>query len=86
MQCLHASLLSKPCWSARWYVANVLVAVPHNLLWRCRWLRYTPFKFFWDPRLAFTGITILGYNGDTGTHVKAAALLMNRVCIGNCMP
>ena len=26
------------------------------------WLRFTPFKFVWDPRLSFTGVTILGYS------------------------
>lgn len=31
-----------------------------------RWNRFNPFRFVWDPRLAFTGITILGYNPDTG--------------------
>jgi hypothetical protein len=38
------------------------------------WNRYTPFKLVWDPRLVFTGITILGYNPDTGKwnkHVDA---------------
>ena len=31
------------------------------------WNRYDPLKFLWDPRLVFTGITILGYNRETGT-------------------
>ncbi|KAK9804190.1 hypothetical protein WJX72_000175 [[Myrmecia] bisecta] len=38
------------------------------------WNRYTPFKYFWDPRFAFSGLTILGYNPDTGKwnkHVDA---------------
>ncbi len=30
------------------------------------WNRYDPLKFLWDPRLVFTGITILGYNRETG--------------------
>lgn len=33
------------------------------------WNRYLPSKFFWDPRLAFTGISILGYNPDTGRNL-----------------
>lgn len=30
------------------------------------WNRYNPFRFVWDPRLAFSGYTVLGYNPDTG--------------------
>ncbi len=30
------------------------------------WLRYFPTKYIWDPRLSFTGVTILGYNAETG--------------------
>ena len=30
------------------------------------WNRYDPLKFLWDPRLVFTGLTVLGYNRDTG--------------------
>ena len=30
------------------------------------WNRYDPLKFLWDPRLVFTGITVLGYNRETG--------------------
>ena len=30
------------------------------------WNRYAPLKFLWDPRLVFTGLTVLGYNRDTG--------------------
>jgi hypothetical protein len=30
------------------------------------WLRYFPTKYIWDPRLSFTGVTILGYNVETG--------------------
>lgn len=38
------------------------------------WLRYLPIKFFWDPRFVFSGITVLGYNPDSGKwnkHVDA---------------
>ena len=35
------------------------------------WNRYLPSKFFWDPRLAFTGVSILGYNPATGEQVSA---------------
>lgn len=31
------------------------------------WNRFNPFRFVWDPRLAFSGLTVLGYNPDTGT-------------------
>ena len=34
------------------------------------WLRYTPFKIVWDPRLSFTGITILGY-AESGAALQA---------------
>jgi len=30
------------------------------------WNRYDPLKFLWDPRLVFTGLTVLGYNRATG--------------------
>jgi hypothetical protein len=30
------------------------------------WNRYNPLKFIWDPRLVFSGISILGYNPNTG--------------------
>ena len=30
------------------------------------WNRYNPFKSLWDPRLVFTGISVLGYNRETG--------------------
>ena len=30
------------------------------------WNRYDPLKFLWDPRLVFTGLTVLGYNRETG--------------------
>ena len=53
-----------------------MVPLTPRLPWRCRWLRYTPFKLFWDPRLAFTGITILGYNGETGEQMQLA-----RACV-----
>ena len=33
------------------------------------WNRYLPTKFFWDPRLVFTGATVLGYNPDTGESI-----------------
>lgn len=38
------------------------------------WNRYNPFKFFWDPQLAFSGVSILGFNPETGKwnkHVDA---------------
>ena len=35
------------------------------------WLRYTPTKYIWDPRLTFTGITVLGYNAETGVSPPA---------------
>ena len=35
------------------------------------WLRYTPFKVVWDPRLTFTGITILGYS-ESGAALQAS--------------
>ncbi|KAL3159386.1 hypothetical protein ABBQ38_009817 [Trebouxia sp. C0009 RCD-2024] len=35
------------------------------------WLRYLPFiKVIWDPRLAFTGITVLGVNPENGKFNK----------------
>ncbi len=30
------------------------------------WNRFNPFRFVWDPRLAFSGLTVLGYNPDSG--------------------
>ena len=30
------------------------------------WNRYNPLRNIWDPRLAFSGITILGYNPSSG--------------------
>ena len=30
------------------------------------WNRFNPFRFVWDPRLAFSGLTVLGYKPDTG--------------------
>ena len=30
------------------------------------WLRFTPFKVVWDPRLSFTGVTIMGYSESGG--------------------
>ena len=45
-----------------------------------RWNRYNPLKFVWDPRLVFTGITILGYNPDTG------ALDWPGACAKRCNP
>ena len=30
------------------------------------WNRYDPLKFLWDPRLVFTGLTVLGYNRESG--------------------
>lgn len=30
------------------------------------WNRFNPFRSVWDPRLAFSGLTVLGYNPDTG--------------------
>lgn len=30
------------------------------------WNRFNPFRFVWDPRLSFSGLTVLGYNPDTG--------------------
>ena len=35
------------------------------------WLRFTPFKLVWDPRLSFTGITILGYS-ESGAALQAS--------------
>lgn len=32
------------------------------------WNRYNPLKIFWDPRLAFTGTTVLGYDKTSGKH------------------
>lgn len=34
------------------------------------WNRFNPFRFVWDPRLAFSGWTILGYNPDTGASLS----------------
>lgn len=36
------------------------------------WNRYLPSKFFWDPQLVFTGVTLLGYNAASGTHPAMA--------------
>ena len=53
-------------------VHEIKQAGPHEIVlkwsWTMNfwWLRYTPFKFIWDPRLSFTGITILGYNAESG--------------------
>lgn len=35
------------------------------------WLRFLPFKLVWDPRLSFTGITILGYS-ESGAALQAS--------------
>lgn len=50
------------------------------------WNRYLPSKIFWDPRLAFTGVSILGYNPDTGKENTclaelASAKLVFAVCM-----
>lgn len=37
------------------------------------WNRYNPFKFIWDPRLVFSGFTVLGFNPDTSAVKYAQA-------------
>ena len=40
--------------------------------------RYNPFRFIWDPRLVFTGTTILGVDPETGgpaQHCQACRLV-----------
>lgn len=44
------------------------------------WNRYNPLKALWDPRLAFTGLTVLGYHPNTGKwnkHVDAWDAVQN---------
>lgn len=49
-------------------VAAICIAAPScvHAACICRWNRYNPFRFVWDPRLAFSGYTVLGYSPDTG--------------------
>ena len=42
--------------------------------------RYNPFRFIWDPRLVFTGTTILGVDPETGgpaQHCQACRLVVH---------
>lgn len=38
------------------------------------WNRYNPLKIIWDPRLVFSGISILGYNPKNGKHTLRTPL------------
>ena len=44
------------------------------------WNRFNPFRFVWDPRLAFSGWTILGYNPDTGASLSMSFSFSLMVC------
>ena len=44
------------------------------------WLRFTPFKLVWDPRLSFTGITILGYS-ESGAALQASDAKQSLLCV-----
>ncbi len=39
------------------------------------WNRYNPFRVIWDPRLAFSGVTVLGYNPDSGAQFRFQCLV-----------
>ena len=63
-------------------VHEIKQAGPHEMVlkwsWTMNfwWLRYTPFKFIWDPRLSFTGITLLGYNAESGLQPRDPACIL----------
>lgn len=46
------------------------------------WNRYNPFRFIWDPRLVFSGFTVLGFNPDTGGWVSVSKNLVSQLDAG----